>query len=256
MVGVVEALAGEHPEVKIGELALVIAPEQAAMAEYYLAPFNNVIPIPAGIDPKQLVQAQQLGTVIYGCQQLPNLIGKDVAVVGQGSAGLWFNFMAKRMGARRVIGIDLQQHRLAYSRLYGATDVVWNGENAGILNLLENPPHIVIEAAGDPTAINLAIDLVQDDGFILQFGVPHVERFEVDYYKLFRKCAHLKPIVFASREPNHRSTRMALAMIANGEIDVAPILTHTFPFDHVPKAYALQATRDAGNVKILIDMVS
>lgn len=261
MVGVVEALDGEHPTVKEGDLALTIAPEQAAMAEYYLAPFKNLLPVPEGVPPEHLVQAQQLGTVIYSCKQLPNLIGADVAVIGQGTAGLWFDLMLKRLGARRIIGVDLQAHRLAVSKFYGATDTVHNKSMdaaetvAAVKEILHGrQPDVVIEAAGETASINLAIELVRESGFLLQFGVPHEQSFVVNYSQLFRKCLHLKANVYAWREPGYTSTLAALDMIAAGEVDVRPILTHRFPFEQVLEAYELQDTRDEGNIKIIIEM--
>ena len=260
LVGEVVALADEanEAEVAVGDLTLTIAPEQAAMAEYYLAPLHNVLPVPPRVPMEHLVQAQQLGTVIYACKQLPNLIGKDVVVVGQGSAGMWFNFMLKRLGARRIIVVDLQAHRLAVSPLYGATHTIHNAIVEPMQALKEitggHLADVVIEAAGETSSINLAIELVRDNGFMLQFGVPHENVFPVNYYSMFRKCVTHKSIVFASREPRHASTRMALNMIANGEIDVAPLITHRFPFEQVPEAYELQATRDEGAIKIIIEM--
>ena len=43
-------------------------------------------------------------------------------------------------------------------------------------------------------------------------------------------------------------------MIASGEVDAAPLLTHRFPFSQVLEAYELHAARDEGAIKILIDM--
>lgn len=260
LVGKVVALADEAnvAEVAVGDLTLTIAPEQAAMAEYYLAPLHHVLPVPAGVPLEHLVQAQQLGTVIYACKQLPNLIGKDVVVIGQGSAGMWFNFMLKRLGAKRIIGVDLQAHRLMVSPRYGATHTIHNATVEPMQALKEitggHLADVVIEAAGETSSINLAIELARDNGFMLQFGVPHEQTFQVNYYTMFRKCLTHKSIVFASREPRHTSTRMALNMIASGEIDVAPLITHRFPFAQVLEAYELQAARDEGAIKIIIEM--
>ncbi len=258
MIGVIEAMDAPDSSLKVGDNTLTIAPEQTAMAEYYLAPIENVLPLPDDTPFDHLVQAQQIGTVIYACKQLPNLIGKDVVIIGQGSAGLWFNFMAKRLGARRIIAVDLQAHRLAVSSFYGATHTIHNAidDPTEALQTITGGKlaDVVIEAAGEVSSINLAIKLAQDYGFLLQFGVPHEETFAVEYSDLFRKCLNLKACVFASREPGHTSTLMALDMIASGELDVAPILTHRFPFEQVLEAYELQATRNEGNIKILIDM--
>ena len=76
-----------------------------------------------------MLQAQQLGTVIFACKRLPSILGKSVAVIGQGSAGLWFDFMLRRVGASRVIAIDYHALRLQMAEQYGATDRIHNAED-------------------------------------------------------------------------------------------------------------------------------
>ena len=258
MVGIVEAVNGTHPEVKVGDLTLTIVPEHRAMAEYYVSPFKHVLPVPAGVSPEHLLQAQQLGTVIYACQQLPSLIGKNVVVIGQGSAGLWFNTMLKRLGAQNIISVDKLGHRLDLSKQFGATHTINNDKEepiAAVKNILDGElADVVIEAVGEPETINLAIDLATEYAFMLQFGVPHQRQMQFNIREMFNKCITLKAIVIASREPNHTSTRIALNMIASGEVDAAPLLTHRFPFDQVEDAYELQRSRQDGAVKIIIDM--
>jgi L-iditol 2-dehydrogenase len=258
MVGIVEKLNGELPGIKEGDMALVIAPEQEAMAEHYVAPLRHILRVPQHLAPEHIVQAQQLGTVIYASKQLPNIVGQDVAVIGQGSAGLWWNFVLHRLGARRVVALDIQQHRLQLSQRYGASHTLHNATRdpvEALKDIFEGKlADVVIEAAGSTGAINLAIKLVQDYGLILQFGVPHEERFEVDYRPMFRKCVTLTSIVYASREANHSSTRQAIDTIAAGIIDVAPVITHHFPFEQVLEAYQLQQSKDQDAVKIVIDM--
>jgi L-iditol 2-dehydrogenase len=258
MIGYVEAIDAPGSAIKVGDLALTLAPDHRAMAEYYLAPVENVLPLPPGKSIEELLQAQQLGTVIYACKTLPNMIGKTVAVVGQGSAGLWFDFMLRRLGAARVIALDLQAHRLQAGKLYGATDVVHNSEVEGVTAVAEltngNMVDVVIEAAGEIDAINLTVDLVKENGHILQFGVPRAVQIPYNYRQLFFKRVSLQTMVHAAREPGHASTVMALEMIASGEIDVVPIITHHFPFAQVLEAYELHRTHDEGAIKIVIEM--
>ena len=258
LVGVVETLNGKHPEVMVGDLALAIIPDLYGMAEYRVAKFEDVLPVPKHVAQEHLVQAQQLGTVIYACKQLPNVIGKTVVVIGQGSAGQWFNTMLRRLGAKTIIGIDLLEHRLAISKSYDATHTVNNSlqhPTDTVRDILNGQlADIVVEAVGETETINLAIELTKPHGFLLQFGVPHEFQPVYNYYELFRKCLTLKAIVGAADEPRHISTRMALDMIASGEVDVRPLITHHFPFSRVPEAYNLQRSRKDGAIKIFIEM--
>lgn len=259
MVGVVEAVDAPGSGIDVGTVALTLAPSHQAMAEYFLAPVDHVLPLPAGKSMDELLQAQQLGTVLYACKYLSaSVIGKDVAVIGQGSAGLWFDWMLRRMGARRVIGIDLQPHRLVLPPRYGATHVVNSAEvdvTAAVAEITEGKmADLVVEAAGEGETINLTYELVKQHGDILCFGIPHVRKLTIDYDRLFRKYARIKAIAGAQTDAGQAATRQALDLIASGEIDVAPILTHRFPFEQVLEAYELQRTRDEGAIKIVVEM--
>jgi L-iditol 2-dehydrogenase len=243
--------------IKVGDLTLTLAPDHRGMAEYYLAPIANVLPLPTGKTPEEYLMAQQLGTVIYACRYVPSMIGKTVAVVGQGSAGLWFNVMARRLGARRVIALDNHEHRRALSEYYGAHSVI----DASSENPVEQVKaandgeyvDIVVEAAGRESAINLSFELAKDNqGFVLQFGLPR-EPLRVNYAAMFWRRLTVKSMVHAVEEKDHTSTLQALQLI-NRELDVSKVLTHRFPFARVHEAIELQRTAANGAVKSVIDM--
>ena len=257
LIAEVVEIDGQHDSVKVGDLTLTLAPDHCGMAEYYLAPIDNVLPLPKRKSPEEYLMAQQLGTVIYSCRYLPNLIGKTVAVVGQGSAGLWFNAMLKRLGARRVIAFDTHEHRRELSRIYGADVVLDGGGDDAVQQLTAanggDLADVVIEAAGRESAINLSFKLAKDnEGFMLQFGLPR-DPLRVDYSAMFWQRITVKSMVHAAREKDHASTRLALELI-DSELDVSKVLTHRFPFDQVHQGFQLQRTAGDGAVKTVIDM--
>jgi L-iditol 2-dehydrogenase len=258
MVGTVEAIDVANSTIVPGTQVLALAPGHRAMAEYYLAPMEHVIPLPAGLPLEQLLQAQQLGTVLYACQRLPNLIGKNVVVIGQGSAGLWFDFQLRRMGARRVIALDLEKHRLRLSKQYGATQTIHNASQVAsdrVREILNGElADVVVEAAGEVDSINLAVDLVRKGGDILYFGFPREQSFEFNFDRFFHKCCRASTIVGAAVEENQVSTQIALELIASGIADASSLITHHFPFANVIDAYAMHRSRDDGAIKIVIEM--
>lgn len=261
MVGVVEEVDGSS-SLKPGDLTLTLAPGHRAMCERYLAPLEHILKLPSapehGKPLEHLLQAQQLGTVIYATKRLPNVIGQDVAIIGQGSAGLWFAFVLRRMGARRIIAIDLDERRLALSDHFGATDTILNDGSNALAQLEEltggRLVDLVVEAAGEADAINLAVDLVRKNGRILFFGYPRGQYLLFNFEQFFHKCCDATTIVGVSDEPDLVSTRLAIGLIARGEIDVSPLITHRFPFDRVIEAYEMHRTRSDGAVKIVIEV--
>ena len=95
---------------------------------------------------------------------------------------------------------------------------------------------------------------LQNFGEILFFGYPRGQYISFDFEDFFHKCCRATTIVGAPCETNQTSTRIALDVIADGEIDVDPMLTHEIPFNDVFDAYELHRTREDEAVKIVIDM--
>ncbi|MCB0098212.1 MAG: zinc-binding dehydrogenase [Caldilineaceae bacterium] len=258
VIGVVEAFNGESNGIQVGQTVLGLITSNSGMADYCEIPIKNLLPLPQGYPEDHLLQAQQLGTILYAAQNMPNLVNQDVAVIGQGSAGLWWVHTVRRMGARRVIAVDLQAHRVQLSKRYGATHTIHNLDIDAEQALLEitggKHADVVVEAAGEIESINLAIDLVRRYGFIFYFGVPRVgETMPFNMFGYFRKCLRTQAMVGALNDPDHSCTRVAMELIASGQANVEPMITHHFPFDKALEAYELQTTRDEGAVKIVVD---
>ncbi|MCL6429299.1 MAG: zinc-binding dehydrogenase [Anaerolineae bacterium] len=258
MIGVIEAVDAPGKDLRPGDLALVLVPNEDAMAELYLASAHNVLVLPSGVPIEHLLMAQQLGTVIYASKRLPSLVDKDVVVIGQGSAGLFFDALCRRMGARRVIGLDVKEARVAAGLRIGATHTVNNAREdalGAVRDLTEGRlADLVIEAAGEAETINLAHRLVRTGGCLLYFGIPRVESLQFDFYTFFRKYCQTLSIADAATEPGRASFRLALDWIARGEIDVSFMPTHRFLWDNVTEAYALARSRDDGAIKVLVEM--
>lgn len=258
MVGVVEAVGEGDCAFAVGDRVLALAPGHRAMCECYLAPFEHVVPLPNHVPMEILLQSQQLGTVIYASQQLPDVAGKNVAVIGQGSAGLWFNFHLRQLGARRVVALDREAFRLDRSRAFGATDVINNARDNAQASL-EQEFHgeladIVIEAAGEVASINLAIELVRKHGDILYFGYPRAQSFDFNFDGWYHKCCRATTIVGASNEPGLASMQRAVELVASGKANAADLITHRVAFADVIEAYETHRTRADGCVKIVIEM--
>jgi L-iditol 2-dehydrogenase len=259
IIGAVQAVDAPNGGIKPGDIALTLVEHDAGMSEYVLTAAENVLPIPDGRPLEHMLMAQQLGTVIFACKHLPNILGKDAVVIGQGSAGLFFNAMLRRLGANRVIALDVIQSRVEAALEFDATHAVNNAQSDALQAVEEitagELADLVIEAAGELEAINLAPSLLKQGGHIHFFGIPRgSRRIEFDFMTLFRKFCHTTSSGHTIGEPGRTSTRMALELIARGEIDVSPMPTHRFPFERVFEGYELARTRRDGAIKVIIEM--
>ncbi len=260
MVGIIEAVGDASSGYSVGDRVLSLAPGHKAMCEYYVAPYEHLVPLPDNAPPEILLQAQQLGTVIYASKRIPNIVGKNVVVIGQGSAGLWFNFHLRRLGAKKVVALDIEDFRLERSIAFGA-DTAANNASSDPAQTVRDAfdgelADLVVEAAGEVDAINLSVELVKKYGEILFFGYPRAQTFAFNFDQLYHKCCRAQTIVGASNEPNLDSMRMAVDLVARGIADAKSLITHQVPFSETINAYEQHRTRSDGAVKIVIEMPS
>ncbi|MEZ4636841.1 MAG: zinc-binding dehydrogenase [Caldilineaceae bacterium] len=136
---------------------------------------------------------------------------------------------------RRVIGIDLQPHRLMLPKSYGATHTVNNSQIDAAEAVAEitngHMVDLVVEAAGERETLIMTSSLIKEQGEILLFGIPHYQEITMNWFDMFRKYPRIKGHLRRYKRSGQGVTRHAVELIADGEIDVKPILTHSFPFE-------------------------
>jgi L-iditol 2-dehydrogenase len=245
----------DHPA---GEALALLPAAENAMAEYVCVPTENVVPLPPDVAVERLLMGQQLGTVIYALRKIPEAGHRTAVVIGQGSAGLFFDAMLRRRGVERLIAMDLVHDRLTAARHFGATDVLDNSREDPLAFVRDATAgalvDLVVEASGDAGAINLAPKLVRPGGHLLFFGIPHEREFQFDFYSFFRAYCTTLSSGASSTAPNKSHTREALEHIATGQVDVTPMLTHRFSLEEVETAYHLAEQRADGIIKAVIEM--
>jgi len=231
------------------------------MAEYQALPGSFCIRLAGKAPLSHLLMAQQLGTVIYALRRHPlDLIGKDVAVIGQGSAGAFFTFLLKRAGARSVLVSDKSPARLAYSRHLGADLTVLAdgvGEEAFRSAVLEatggRGAGLVVEAVGSRETFPLSVELAADSATVLWFGLPEgTGAYPFSFPEFFVRRLTAYAISGTQGEPGLESFRYAAQLIADGAIDVAPLLSHMLPIDQVEEAFHMAHDRTDGALKVSI----
>ena len=253
---VVDAGGTEFAE---GDLVLT-APniwQSQVFAGYQLIEPHFLLKLPGDVPPTHLLMAQQLGTVVFGCRRLPPLLGQTVAIIGQGSVGLFHDFMLRRLGAHRIIAIEPVPERLAAGRAMGineAVDVTGRRATEAVLDLTNGEgADLVIEAVGSVETLNQALQIVRPLGRIALFGLPPtMEKVPFDWDTFFRKRLDMHTVFGAQDEPGLPAFQLAVDFIARGEIDMAPFVTHSFPITRIQEAFDLASSKEDGALKVSI----
>ena len=242
-----------------GQRAIVIpAGASGGLAEYIVSDPDRIAVLPDDGPLDEWVMCQPSGTVLYSCRQMPNLLGKTVLVLGQGSIGLSFTMITSRMGARSVIGADLLDYRLEVSKEFGATHTI-NPSNVEIADaVLEitggEGPDVVVEAAGYPDSFNNTFRLVRQFGTVIIFGIPTDQWVPIEYHWLMDKQPRIIPTTGARSGDPISHIREIVGLRERGWCDPGKLLTHRMPFSDVQAAYDMYEQQQDNVIKVVMDI--
>jgi threonine dehydrogenase-like Zn-dependent dehydrogenase len=207
--------------------------ERFAISESLVVPLDRRRPL------EEMIVSQPLGTVLYALRMLPNLLGWNVVVVGQGPIGQLFCGALRNLGAKQIIGIDRIASRLSLSQRMGATAVINVEQEDPIATVADLTggamADLVVEAVGhEHQALNLCIDLCRRQGRIHFFGMAPQIVDGLRWRDLFFKNL----AVTTSVGPDFtRDFPLAIQWIGEGRIDVKPLVTHSFPLSEIQTAF-------------------
>ena len=105
------------------------------------------------------------------------------------------------------------------------------------------------EVAGENQAVETAITAAKPGGRVILVGIPQEDRFFLNASTVRRKGLTIKMV----RRMGQVYPR-AIQMVDSGRIELEPLVTHRFPLERTPEAFALQAACADGVVKCLIEM--
>ena len=249
LVGIVTQSRSEQFKEGDRVLGLPTIPHRG-LAEYFVSSNDRAVLLPNG-DANHLVVSQPLGTVVHAWRKLPQ--GLETAVVlGQGPIGQLFTALLHQKGVGRLIAVDLLPERLELSTKMGATHTV-SGNAAEVAAAIETITKgklvdLAVEAIGKEETLNLAAKLVRRNGTLLAFGLPHKYNYDFAFHDFFWNEGQL----ICSLGPTVDDFRVAVDLISNGVIDVAPLVTHTFPLSRAQEAFTLFANRSEGVIKVVL----
>jgi L-iditol 2-dehydrogenase len=219
--------------------------------EYFVSTAEHAVAVPNG-PVNRLVISQPLGTVVHACRKLPELVGQTAVVLGQGPVGQLFTALLRHRGVERLIAVDLLSDRLKVSTVMGATHTVCGDATdaeAMIESITEGKlADLVVEAIGKEETLNVGVKLMRRNATLLSFGLPHKYSYAFDLHRFFWNEGRL----ICSLGPTLDDFRLAVDLISNGVIDVAPLITHTLPFTRAQEAFTLFADRAEGALKVLL----
>ena len=105
---------------------------------------------------------------------------------------------------------------------------------------------VAIDAVGSPRASGTAIEAVRRGGRVVVFGIPPPgAKIEIDSTRLVTSELELKGSFI-----DRFTFPAAVQMLAEGKVDVRPLITHTFGLADAPEAFEIVARAAGMKVQI------
>ena len=162
--------------------------------------------------------------------------GDKVLVVGLGPTGLTQIQLLRKMGAAKIIGVDILPHRLEMAEKLGADESI-DPSSKDLPEQVTSSTRVGVDLAivstGNQKAIQPALASVRKGGKLLLFGAPALgATIDLDVGELFSRQVSIVTSYSCIESDMHR----ALGFLAKREIDLRSMVTDRFALRDAPKA--------------------
>jgi len=252
IVQVGEALPGLH----VGQRVACAGGGYAVHAEYAVVPGNLIAPLPEEVDDESAAFTTLGAIALHGFRLTQVQLGERVAVIGLGLLGLIAVQLARAAGCQ-VLGTDLDSRRVALAAQFGAAAVERPQAEEAIRAFTGGRGvDAVLICADTPSAdpVELAGTISRDRARVIAVGavglnIPRKVYYEKEltfinsrsygpgrYDRSYEEGGQDYPIGYV-RWTEGRNLEAFVELLAQGQVDVKPLITHKFSVSEAPKAY-------------------
>lgn len=268
-VGVVAQVGPGVEGLKVGDRVVSNGPH----ADVVKVGKNLCARIPDGVDDESAAFVVVASIGLQGMRLAQPTLGEAFVVTGAGLIGLLTVQLLRAHGCR-VLAIDFDESKLALARRFGAeTCNPGLGEDPVAAGLsfsrgLGVDGVIITASTQSSDPVTQAARMSRQRGRIVLVGVTGLELNRADFYAkelsfqvscsygpgrydpAYEERGMDYPVGFV-RWTEQRNFEAILDMMASGQLDVGPLITHRYAFEDAPAAYR-QLTEDKGGLGILL----
>ena len=223
--------------------------DPGGMAEFVRIPAGNLArdtwKTPPAVTDEEATFVEPLATVVKAFRRGAYAPSRSLLAVGLGTTGQLAVRLAKAAGASKIAGADRVASRLALAERSGASDLI---------DVSRDPMDgsrkfdFVFVGPGKADVIEAALASVAPGGTLLAFTMAAPEeRLSLSPHDLYFREIEIVPSYSCGPD----DMREALATIASRRVEVADLVTHRFPVERAPEAFA-RAREPEGSLKVLL----
>jgi L-iditol 2-dehydrogenase len=214
-----------------------IAGREGAMATSLVFPASSAHRVPPGVDPADAAMVEPFAVAYRGVVRSGVRPGEALAVVGGGTIGLLAALTARALGVDdvRVVEIDPDRRRFAAGL----------GLDVSAVPAVGVPR--VVEASGTAAGVGAALEACRDGGSVVLLGLTGAPATPVDLDRVV-----VRDIMLQGSLGSPGVWSDVVALVAERRVRPSALVSHRFPLDDAPAAFALAAAREPGVRKILV----
>lgn len=263
-VGVVAEVGPEAGAFHIGDRVV----SNGGHADVVRVPKNLCARIPVGVDDESAAFVVVASIGLQGIRLAQPTLGETFAVIGVGLIGLLTLQLLRAHGCR-VLAIDIDESKLALARQFGAvTCNLAIGEDPVSAGMALSRGHgvdgvIVAASTKSNDPLSQAARMCRKRGRIVLVGVAGLNLNRGDFYEKelsfqvscsygpgrydrnYEEKGQDYPPGFV-RWTEQRNFEAVLDMLASGQLNVKPLITHRFAFEDAAQAYQTLAEEKSG----------
>ncbi|KPK21527.1 MAG: hypothetical protein AMJ70_06900 [Dehalococcoidia bacterium SG8_51_3] len=223
-------------------------------AEYFTVPERVLWKNNQQLSPEIAAIQEPLGNAVYCAlgDYDENLEMKSVLIVGDGPTAIMAAGVAKAEGARLVIILGRHDKRMEIARRMGADRALMDDEGAE--EMLSDSTagkgfDIVLEMAGTPNAVKLALKWTRIGGRMSAFGIQGGP-FVIDNYGQYVRSG--KQILPISGRLIWRTWEEVRRLLESGSLDISPVITHKVRLHEFQKGFGFMTQRPKVSGKVIL----
>ncbi|ATQ58570.1 L-iditol 2-dehydrogenase (plasmid) [Paracoccus yeei] len=230
----------------------VTALTERSYAEYDTAPAAMVVPLPASLDGMP-VPGEPVACALNIFARSDIRAGQTVAIVGIGFLGAILTRLATDAGAR-VIAVSRRAETLDLARRMGAAETIPMDDHWRIIEDVKRltDGHMaqrVIECVGKQWPLDLAGELVAEGGRLVIAGYHQDGPRQVNMQMWNWKGIDIVSAHERDAAVRVAGLRAAVDALAQGRLDLGPLLTGSYPLEDLGEALAATRDKPGGFVK-------
>ena len=246
-----EGLPNQCLEMRFYGSAMRMPHVQGAFRDLLLCSAAQCHSIADGIPLEQAALAEPFSVGLHGVSRAGPLLGKRVLVSGCGPIGVLAIAAARVHGAAEIVATDVVDAPLAVARSMGAdlalnvaTDSAWVQRYAADKGTFD----VLLECSGNGRALRDGLDVLRPRGVLVQLGLG-------GDVSIPQNTVVGKELSICGSFRFHAEFALAVQLINQRRVDLAPVITRAFPMAQARQAFELASDRQRA-MKVLIDFAA